>query len=162
MQAQLRADQWMSNVNVWMNQDLATFVLWTSKLHIIKFSGSSIGKFCSVLVFRANMLSAIQAVYKDCSLSLRINGFHGNMYSPVGSRQGCPLSATLLGQISQDKLPWRSEGGPDGAGYLSVRASRIYEDEVPRSLRRSSWAQPSWRLSLSRRGGGGGGRFTSD
>ncbi len=44
------------------------------------------------------MLGAIQSLYDGCLLSIRVNGVTGGRQAPsMGLRQGCPLSATLLG-----------------------------------------------------------------
>ena len=74
-----------------------TSVLKTSKLHMTRFSGHSFGKCYSVLAYMVTCWLLFK-VYTDCSLAMKINGFHGDMHNPsVGLRQGCPLSATLFG-----------------------------------------------------------------
>ena len=60
------------------------------------------------------MLTAIQSLYTDSSLAMKINGFHGDMHSPsVGLRQGCPLSATLFGRFI--------DGLPPSSAFLSSK-----------------------------------------
>ncbi|KAA6418764.1 MAG: reverse transcriptase, partial [Trebouxia sp. A1-2] len=44
------------------------------------------------------MLGAVQSLYDNCLLSMRVSGFTGEGKTPsMGLRQGCPLSATLFG-----------------------------------------------------------------
>ena len=43
------------------------------------------------------MMGAVQSLYDNCLLSLRVSGYTGEGKTPsMGLRQGCPLSATLF------------------------------------------------------------------
>ena len=47
---------------------------------------------------QGKMLGAVQSLYDNCLLSMRVSGFTGEGKTPsMGLRQGCPLSATLFG-----------------------------------------------------------------
>ena len=47
---------------------------------------------------QSRMLGAMQSLYDNCLLSMRVSGFSGEGQTPsMGLRQGCPLSATLFG-----------------------------------------------------------------
>ena len=44
------------------------------------------------------MMGAVQSLYDNCLLSMRVSGYAGEGKTPsMGLRQGCPLSATLFG-----------------------------------------------------------------
>ncbi len=55
------------------------------------------------LVTHGDMLAAIQSLYGGWLLSVRVGGACGHAQSPsIGSRQGCPLIATLFGIYADD------------------------------------------------------------
>ena len=79
------------------------------------------------------MLIAIQSLYTDCSLAMKINGFHGDMRSPsVGLRQGCPLNATFFG-LFLDGLHHHLQVSVSGAD-IKIQDTRLtdmeYADDV--------------------------------
>ena len=44
------------------------------------------------------MLQAVQSLYNDCLLAMKIGGTRGGSQHPsIGLKQGCPLSVTLFG-----------------------------------------------------------------
>ena len=50
------------------------------------------------LGMQGKMLGAVQSLYDNCLLSMRVSGFSGEGRTPsMGLRQGCLLSATLFG-----------------------------------------------------------------
>ena len=47
---------------------------------------------------QGKMMGAVQSLYDNCLLSMRVSGYTGEGKTPsMGLRQGCPLSATLFG-----------------------------------------------------------------
>ena len=47
---------------------------------------------------QGKMMGAVQFLYDNCLLSMRVSGYTGEGKTPsMGLRQGCPLSATLFG-----------------------------------------------------------------
>ena len=79
------------------------------------------------------MLSAVQSVYTDCLLAMKVNCFHGSTQSPsVGLQQGCPLSTTLFG-LFFDGLHNHIQSSLPDAG-IKVQHLRItdmeYADDV--------------------------------
>ena len=47
---------------------------------------------------QGKMMGAVQSLYDNCLLSMRVSGYAGEGKTPsMGLRQGCPLSATLFG-----------------------------------------------------------------
>ena len=85
------------------------------------------------LGIHGSMLTAIQNLYTDCSLAMKIDGFHGDMHSPsVGLRQGCPLSATLFG-LFLDGLHHHLQVSVPDAG-IKIQHTRLtdieYADDV--------------------------------
>lgn len=80
-----------------------------------------------------HMLSAVQGVYSNRSLAMKVNGCHGTaQFPPIGQCQRCPLSATLFG-LFLDGLREHIQTSVPGAG---IEVQRIpitdmeYADDV--------------------------------
>ena len=85
------------------------------------------------LGIHAQMLGAIQSLYADCLLSIRVGGACGKSQTPaMGLRQGCPLSATLFG-LFIDSLHHHLESTVPlaGIGLCGMRLRElVYADDI--------------------------------
>ena len=78
------------------------------------------------------MLSAVQSVYTDCSLAVKVNVLHGSTQNPsVGLRQGCPLSTTFFGLFFDDLHNQIQSSLPDAG--IKVQHLRITDTGVCKS-----------------------------
>ncbi len=79
------------------------------------------------------MLGAVQSLYDNCLLFMRVSGYTGESRTPsMGLRQGCPLSATLFG-LFVDGLHHYLETMAPAAGiqiqHLRLR-ELVYADDI--------------------------------
>ena len=79
------------------------------------------------------MLAAIQSVYTDTSVAMKINGHYGSIHSPsVDLCQGCELSATLFGLFFDGRNQHLQASAPDAG--IKVQHLRLtdmeYADDV--------------------------------
>ncbi len=82
---------------------------------------------------QGKILGAVQSLYDNCLLSMRVSGFSGEGKTPsMGLRQGCLLSATLFGLFT-DGLHHYLETMAPGAGiqiqHMRLR-ERVYADDI--------------------------------
>ena len=67
---------------------------------------------------QGKMMGAVQSVYDNCLLSMRVSGYTGEGKTPsMGLRQGCPLSATLFGLFIDGLHHYLETVAPAVLGY---------------------------------------------
>ncbi|DBB17606.1 TPA: hypothetical protein ACH3X3_002655 [Trebouxia sp. C0006] len=72
------------------------------------------------------MLGAVQSLYDNCLLFMRVSGYTGEGRTPsMGLQQGCPLSATLFG-LFIDGLHHYLEAMAPAAG-IQIQRLRLRE-----------------------------------
>ena len=84
------------------------------------------------LGIHAQMLGAIQSLYADCLLSIRVGGACGEGQTPaMGLRRGCPLSATLFGLFVDGHHHLESLLPMAGIGLRGMRLRElVYADNI--------------------------------
>ncbi len=79
------------------------------------------------------MLGAVQSLYDNCLLFMRVSGYTGEGRTPsMGLRQGCPLSATVFG-LFIDGLHHYLEAMAPAAGIQIQRLrlrELVYADDI--------------------------------